>query len=54
MVQANAVVKILNQSFGNSAAAALQQWRFHPAQVNHQAVKCRLQVPVKFNVADDE
>lgn len=36
--------------FAESALAAVQQWRFTPAQKNGQAVACRMIVPISFSL----
>jgi len=43
------VVKADDVLFGEAAIAAVEKWRFHPAQVNGAPVDCRMTLPFYFS-----
>ncbi len=44
------VKKSSNDGFNQSAVKAIAQWKFRPAKVGGKPVKCRVTVPIRFNL----
>ena len=44
------VTQATDEQFGQAAADAIRQWTFTPAQMNGQAVDCRMSVPIAFGL----
>ena len=47
------VKKSTNSGFNESAIKAIAQWKFRPAQVGGKPVKCRVTIPIRFNLDDE-
>ena len=45
-------VRATDSAFGDAASAAVSQWRFRPATLQGQPVRCRVLVPINFEMND--
>jgi len=44
------IVRATDVRFGEAAVEAVMKWRFRPAKVGGSPVKCRIMVPIEFNL----
>jgi TonB family protein len=47
------VLKATHPILGEAARVAVQQWRFSPAMLNGEAVNCQMQVPIVFQLHNE-